>query len=317
LQLLHGHLNIDERLQGENQFSQGLGKVFAVTGSFLQYYQTKFNLPASLHYILRLWPSANADMISYAGDRHIDSIGASYNYSMYRSTLPLNSGRALCYANLNRTLTYLRDFYPEVKIEAGLTDMRQRRMVRRDFISTASGILVSDGTHIAGYTKLHDISEVILADSPFGTFELESLHYCQALNSEVKVGIAFDKSRVEYNHSFLNRLYPELDMIKAVLKCYSQHKFWARTENINSLISKVSAGIGHNISRMEIQAILRILADLGLCRLEKSGSIMAINSMELDNISSSVYNSPYYLEGLAEKQVLSEWEMVLNKHLVW
>jgi hypothetical protein len=44
---------------------------------------------------------------------------------------------------------------------------------------------------------------------------------------------------------------------------------------------------------------------------------MAINSMELDNISSSVYNSPYYLEGLAEKQVLSEWEMVLNKHLVW
>jgi single-stranded-DNA-specific exonuclease len=141
LQLLHGHLNIDERLQGENQFSQGLGKVFAVTGSFLQYYQTKFNLPASLHYILRLWPSANADMIpSYAGDRQIDSIGASYNYSMYRSTLPLNSGRALCYANLNRTLTYLRDFYPEVKIEAGLTDMRQRRMVGRRYAFSLSAV---------------------------------------------------------------------------------------------------------------------------------------------------------------------------------
>ncbi|PKM77619.1 MAG: single-stranded-DNA-specific exonuclease RecJ [Firmicutes bacterium HGW-Firmicutes-15] len=319
LQLLHGHLSREERVWGQNQLTEGASKVFLTTRSFLQYYESSFGLPTGLRYMVRLWPLATPDQdTSNCWQREIETIEQRDKFTLYRSSnRPVNSGRALVYANLGRTVNSLRDEYPELKVEAGLTDMRQRRAVRREFMGVHSGILVSDGTHTSGWPNVGSINEVTLADSPLGRYELAPLIDNLRVDNEIKVGVAFDRNSVERNHIFLNSLYPEIDAVQAVLRFYVQNRRRLNSVNIDSLASQISAELHQEYSRMELQSIMRILADLGLCRVEKSGSIMGINSMDVDNAISSICNSPYYLEGLAEKQVLAEWEKDLNKYLVW
>ncbi len=319
LQLLHGHLSIEERVGGQKQLAEGVGKVFLTTRSFLQYYESNFGLPTSLRYMVRLWPLVMPDQDTWnSGQREIETIEQGNKFTLYRSSNgPVNSGRSLVYANLGRTVNSLRDVYPELKVEAGLTDMRQRRAVRREFIDVTSGVLVSDGTHTTGWLDVGSINEVILADSPFGIYELSPFSDCLGVHNEIKVGVAFDRVSVERNRTFLNRLYPELDTVQAVLTFYMQNRLRLRSESIDSLAKKISTELHQMYTRMEMLPIMRILADLGLCRFDKSGNIMAINTMDVDNTISGICNSPYYLEGLAEKQVLAEWEMELNKYLVW
>ncbi len=318
LHFLHGQLSLEERAWGQDQLTRGVDKVFVTTESFMQYYHNKFDLPPGLEYILRLWPMAQTDhIISNPAHYEIENIVSGHNYVLYRTNAPLNGNRALLYANLTKTINMLRHDYPEMQVEAGLTDMRQRRAARRDFMGLASGILVSDGTHTSGYPGIGGINEVILADSPMGRYELEPFNECWSPNNEKKVGIAFDSTSIKHNRVILDRLYPGADKIQAVLTFYVQNRQKLRSENIDSLAGKISAGLGQAYSRMEMQAIMRVWGDLGLCRMEKSGSIMAINSIGLDKISSSICNSPYFLEGLAEKRVLAEWEMELNKYLAW
>lgn len=319
LQLLHGHLSIEERVWGQHQLAQGVGKVFLTTQSFLQYYQNNFDLPIGLRYMVRLWPPAMPDQdISNSGQREIETIEQVDKFTLYRSSDGLvNSGRAFVYANLAKTVNSLRDEYTELKVEAGLTDMRQRRAVRREFMGATSGILVSDGTHTSGWPNVGGINELILADSPLGRYELASFSDYLREDHKMKVGVAFEKTSLERNRNFLNRLYPEVDAVQVVMTFYIQNRLRLSSENIDSLASKISAELHQEHSRMELLAIMRILADLGLCRFDKSGSIMGINSIGVDNTISSICNSPYYLEGLAEKQILAEWEMELNENMVW
>jgi single-stranded-DNA-specific exonuclease len=319
LQLLHGHLSIQERISGQNQLADGVGKVFVTTQSFLQYYQNNFNLPMGLRYMLRLWPLYMTDLDTpNPSQQEIETIGQKYNYNLYLSSdVPVNSRKALVYANLTKTVNSWTDKYPQIKVEAGLTDMRQRRTVCREFMEASNRFLVSDGTHTTGRNNFSGINQVILADSPLGRYELAPFSDSLQVDHEIKVGVAFDRSSIERNRNFLKRLYPELDAIQSVLTFYMQNRLRLSSENLDSLAIKLSTMLSQEYSRMEMLAIMRILADLGLFQLGKSGSIMGINPIDVGNKISSICNSPYYLEGLAEKQVLDEWEKELNKYLVW
>jgi single-stranded-DNA-specific exonuclease len=318
LQLLHGHLSIEKRTSGQNQLAKGVGKVFLTTESFLQYYQKNFELPMGLSYIVHLWPLAMQHHNKLnLGEREIETIHAD-KFSFYRSSdVQLDSGRVLVYANLGRTVNSLRKNYKYLQVEAGLTDMKQRRAVRREFMEVAKGVLVIDGTHTTGRTNFGCINQVILADAPFGRYEIASFIDSLRMENEIKVGLAFDRSSLKHNHSFLNRLYPDPDMVQATLAILRQNGLRMSSENTDKLVSRIRSELQPEYSRMELLSIMRILADLGLCRIEKSGSIMAINSMDVDNTMNRICSSPYYLEGLAEKQVLAEWETELNKYLVW
>jgi len=116
---------------------------------------------------------------------------------------------------------------------------------------------------------------------------------------------------------YLRRIYPESIIVQTLIDYCLQECRRLGKEDVDKLVDRVGQHYKRQYSRLEILAVMRILADLGLCRFEKSGSIMAINSMEAARKSFDICKSPYYLEGLAEKQILADWEMELNRYLVW
>jgi single-stranded-DNA-specific exonuclease len=317
VQAVHAHLGLGARKRAQEELAQGQGRVFISTRSFIQYHQDKHDLPANLRYIVRMWPLAKAeqDALDF-GNRELETIRQADHLIFYRTREFSGDGQVLLYANLGTTVQRLKNNYSGLNIEAGLTDMSQRRAVRRDFIAAMSGALLSDGTHTAGH-YISKVGEFILVDSPLGRFELASITDYLNPKQEIKIAVGFDKTSFERNHDFLNRLYPSLGTIEEVLLYCLRFKPSRSGTSMDTLLASIDLHFNKVYSRMEILAVLRILADLGLCRFEKSGSIIAINFVNAKNSLEGVCNTPYYLEGLAEKQVFADWEMELNKELVW
>ncbi|MDD4802410.1 MAG: hypothetical protein PHF24_05645, partial [Syntrophomonas sp.] len=319
IQPLHGHLGIEERAYALNQLIKGTGKVFPITQPLLDYFLNRYDLPLNLRYVIRLWPLdiIGADPLNN-NQLEIMTIRDKFNHILYhRKEIPIISARYFVYANLAKTINTWREKYPYLKAEAGLKDMKQRRAVRREFIEAGTGILVSDGTHTSGWSGFGSVDEVILADSPLGSYELTPLRDWLPNNNEVKIGVAFDRTSIERNQKYLHQLYPDADTVQEVFDFYKDNKARLRSVSIDELSGKINSGLHRKYSRLNILSIVRILADLGLCRFEKSGSIMAINPLNNNNSLSSIIDSPYYREGLAEKKALLEWENKLKNSMVW
>ena len=315
---IHGHLNLEGKLLAQKQLAQGAGMVFLITRSFLQYFQNSFSLPANLRFMVRMWPIAGQDEdLLNLGNCDIETIERMDKFSLYRSREIADRGRVVVYANLSKTVNHLNNHHPGINIESGLMDMRQRRAVRKLYMGNAKGVLLSDGTHTAGWPHISEIDEIILADSPLGWYELASVTDYLSSSEGLRIGVTFEKTSLEYNRDFLNRLYPNIDTVQEFLSYYIKYTPGSSRVKVDELVSNIGIHLNKKYSRLEILSALRILADLGLCRFEKSGSIIAINFVNAENSATNICNTPYYLEGLAEKQVLTEWEMKLNNSLVW
>ena len=315
VQILHGHLEKEDRIQLQNQLARGVGKVFMITRAFLHYYQNHFNFPANLRYIVRMWPGA--EDFPVAENVETETIEPAPKFTFYRSPgLAATQGRVLVYANLPKTVKLLKNNYPKIRVESGLMEMRQRRAIRREYLVDNGGVLLSDGTHTAGWNHIRAFDEMILADSPLGLFELAAYTDYLTGGGELRIGVAFEKGSLEYNRNYLQHLYPNIEVIKGVMTYLRQNgdrqgvKMDGMPANLNMNTNKKQA-------RLEMLSALRILADLGLCRFRKSGSIMPINREDTDSLLDIIGNSLYYLEGIAEKEVLNDWEMLLNKGLEW
>lgn len=319
LQILHGHLFPEGKKTGLNQLSQGAGKVFLITDAFLHYVCRKFKLPDNLRYVVQMWPtSGEHDILSQYSHITMDSVGQNPPMFFYRTQgLASLGGNVWVYANKAKTVRYLSDKLSGISVESGLSDMIKRRAVRRAYAAGAGGVILTDGTHTAGGAYIGSISQIILADPPLGLYEMASFTDYMPVEAEVSVGVAFAPSDISNNHRYLERLYPSQDKVDGLLKLfwrYTTRQPKIRTENLTAQIEIDSQ---HQFDRLEILSVLRILADLGLCGFEKSGSIMAIYSDSAGKSLCNIGDSPYYQEGLAEKKILAEWEMKLNKSLVW
>lgn len=316
---LHGHLQPADRILAQNKLSRGNGQVFLITRSFLQYYQNNMGLPGNLRYMVRMWPGASPDG-DLANHSHLEleNLEQSAKLVLYHSReIPADGGHILVYANQPQTVRHFNDNYPEIKVEAGILDMSQRRAVRRKYTSGAQGIMLSDGTHTAGWPHISEIDGMILADSPLGLYEIAALTDYLRIGQELRVGVAFEKNSLAVNHRYLERLYPEMETVRTVMKIFNQIEDSRRELKMDDLVSIINRYGNKQYARLEILSVLRVLADLDLCRFEKSGNIRGIYSEDAEKLISSVCNTPYYMEGLAEKQILADWEMELNNALVW
>jgi len=319
VQPLHGHLQPADRILAQNKLSRGNGQVFLITRSFLQYYQNNMGLPGNLRYMVRMWPGASPDG-DLANHSHLEleNLEQSAKLVLYHSReIPADGGHILVYANQPQTVRHFNDNYPEIKVEAGILDMSQRRAVRRKYTSGAQGIMLSDGTHTAGWPHISEIDGMILADSPLGLYEIAALTDYLRIGQELRVGVAFEKNSLAVNHRYLERLYPEMETVRTVMKIFNQIEDSRRELKMDDLVSIINRYGNKQYARLEILSVLRVLADLDLCRFEKSGNIRGIYSEDAEKLISSVCNTPYYMEGLAEKQILADWEMELNNALVW
>ena len=319
VQILHGHLEAEDRTWVQNQLAHGVGKVFMITRAYLDYCQQHLNLPANLRYMVRMWPAATPDpYLAGVENMEIETIEPVKKVTLCHSPgLDAREGRVMVYANLPATVKHFKNNYPEIRVESGLIDMRQRRSIRREYLADKGGILLSDGTHTAGWNQVRAFDDMILADSPLGLYELAAFTDCLTWGQELRIGVSFTRPNLEYNRNYLQRLYPDVNVVNEVEAYFRQNGSRKGRVRADEMLANLNMNTGKHYSRLEMLSILRILADLGLCRFQKSGSIMAINCEGAGKPVESLRNTPYYLEGLAEKQVFNDWEMLLNKELEW
>lgn len=319
LAILHGCLSPGERNRLQNQLAAGAGKVFLITGAFLRYLSNKQDLPGNLRYMVRMWAPAYhaADGIDFK-NIEIEALEQTSRIVLCPNRqIVLDRGNTLIYANQPRTIKHFHEICSSISIEAGVPDMKQRRAARRNYALSPRGIMVSDGTHTAGWPDIGKINDMILADSPLGFYELASYTDYMQAEKDFRVEVAFAQKDLSVNRRYLDRLYPDARTASAIIRLLLQYEGKRKGLEPVRLAEKIGSDCHNRYGRLEILAGLRILADLDLCRIQKSGSIMAINSDDAQNLVTEISGTPYYMEGLAEKEILAEWEMELKKALVW
>lgn len=314
--VLHGHLSPEQRGIGERLLNKGDRCVYLVTSAFLHYYQRRASFPANLRFIVYLWPgSSPANSILQLQNVEAQIIEQTRQYRFYIATeSEITPGRILLYANLPRTVKGFNILHRRMRVESGVTDMKARRQLRREYWLDEDGLLISDGTHIVNSLGSKGFDKLILADSPLGLYELASLAESY-LDQEIGVGVAFNRGNLHTNQLFLNRLYPNLELVNQVwlrLLHYKTYEDGIHWEDLQAFICSEL-----KLTRLEVASAIHILADLNLCHYQKKGSIMAINRGSSDNYIESLDSSLYWREGLAEMQILSDWEQILTSGLEW
>lgn len=314
---IHGHLPREERSQRQEMLSRGTAAFYMMTASSLTLFRQQVPWPANCRYVIRLWPlgPATGDFC-WSEDVEIEEIQPNVEFSMYHDPgEPVPGKRVLVYANLPATINRLRETWPDIQIESGLSDMGQRIRIRRRYWSDPQGALVSDGTRTIGWSAADRFEKLVLLDSPLGWYELSLLAERWGETANHKIGVAFEPAALAINRQFLDRLYPSLaavNQVWAILLRASSRGGRCRVDDIASALEDKFAG-----SRLETLSALHILADLNLCHLQKRSSIMAINRGISGDHIDSLDSSPYWMEGIAERLVLSDWEERLISSLEW
>jgi single-stranded-DNA-specific exonuclease len=87
-------------------------------------------------------------------------------------------------------------------------------------------------------------------------------------------------------------------------------------QELTELTGNIAGFLQRRLAASDILPVLQILSDLGLCQVKKKGSIMKIKFINREVSSLDISESPYYLEGIAEKRTFARLEEELHKYLV-
>lgn len=209
----------------------------------------------------------------------------------------IGSGRRIIYTNRRKTLrTMSRDGDLQ---EAGLTDINERIKLRRRFLDEEPRWIFWDGTFGGGLPQV-PADQVILGDSPFGWYEVENL---LAQTGEVKeIVVAFSGDDLQWNQKHLEHLYPDGEYI-----CLLYERLRRRRGNIRLSKDALTDSRGMNGRNQALLSGLRVLYQLGRCRIVKRADHYEIHAVIRDLNLSDLEASPFYLEGIQEKKVLDKW----------
>lgn len=316
---IHSHLNPVWLEHTVKHFRQGTNRVYITTLSYLHYYHLRFEMPENLRYIVRLWSTSRAGSF-WDGLKRLEVEDwqlAKVAIHPGSDFLERSQGKTVMYANLAASVSYYREKYPLAHVESGLADPQARRKIRLDYLQDGEKLLISDGTHTPGRPYLSQLEKIVLADSPLGHYELAAWTDYLPSAQEMAVEVTFNREKLEYNRNYLRRLYPPVEVIEAVLSAYRGFSGSEAAIPAQQLGVSISRQLGGKYTGMEILASLRIAADLGLCRFEKSGSIMAAKQLRDHDQHLDSEASPYLLEGKAELEMLADWELELNRAMGW
>ncbi|MGI5911630.1 MAG: single-stranded-DNA-specific exonuclease RecJ [Syntrophomonadaceae bacterium] len=308
---LHGHIHPSKRANLIDGFSQGLNRVYLVTIAFINYYLSKYSLPEKIKRIFALNPDqAIIDLQEKYQNCYIKTLQAPGRYTFTLGLADYDKrDRVLLYANRKTTVDSVTRNMENLCIEAGINDIRQRRTIRRNFMQYG-GVLVSDGANTS-VTGL-DNTEVFFADAPYSIYEAEMVLNQLAAGTEKKARILFNRVDFEFNHRYLQRIYPGADLLKGMLIYCKKVRSNPFTTNLADIKAFLKAYLGQDTKPLEIMSALAIMADLDLCQFKKKGSIMAIKLNDHDYSKLNIKDSIYYLEGRAEKKELSRFQRYLK-----
>ncbi|NLO20552.1 MAG: single-stranded-DNA-specific exonuclease RecJ [Syntrophomonadaceae bacterium] len=303
---LHGRLPARQRKKFELDFGQGSPKIYLMTLSYLRFLLENYDCPARLRLLIQAWPDTmEQNMHCCLRNCEIETMDGKLKNMEWKRVDQAWAypGKTLIYANRPKTIKHISEQIPTIKIDAGLSSLNQRRKVRQEFWQTQNSALLTDGAYSGCNTFEDKFDQALFADAPFSIFEAR-LVLEQLQEGSVSAGALFSQQDIRLNCNYLNRIYPERDMVESVwegLQAFGKGLIYME---IAELVSKLNRSMGKDYSTLELLGVLYVLVDLGLCQMDKKGSIIEIKLKNTENKQLQVSKSPYYLEGKQEKQAL-------------
>lgn len=314
---LHGKLPTSKRKMYQDDLLKEKNKIYVISVPYLRYFLENKALPSRLRLLVQAWPDTiDKNLLYYVRNLDIETIEEKVR--MMEWTLsPVNSdypGRTLIYANRKKTIQKIIRKFPSSRIEAGVGDINERRKIRQDFWQTSSKILITDGSYSGCNTYDFKFDQVLFADAPFSYYETRFVLE-QVKDECSSAGILFTSKDIRLNRNYLGRMYPEPEILKTVLEwfhSFGRNPIYMEISDLALLLEKY---VGREFKPFDMFPVLYILVDLGLCQIDKKGSIIEIKFKTLEKTKLSISRSPYYLEGKHEKQSFVNLVNDLNKFL--
>ncbi|MGI5920148.1 MAG: single-stranded-DNA-specific exonuclease RecJ [Syntrophomonadaceae bacterium] len=320
VKVLHGRLQDSTRKAVQKQFFSGEAGIFLITEPYFKYLSHRASLPDNLHYIVLIWLQDENQEWGKLGQRfELDKIPAWNsplgNVQIRKGWHYSGSKRTIVYANRLQTLEKLNNRFAHVSREAGITSLSSRRLIRREFYNARTGALICDGACTSDFWPLENVDEVVFADVPYGNFEVAALLEQVKNNEGLEISLLFDQQDITFNRSYLSKTYPNIRAIKDVWFYFQQTGCKPITAELKEITGKISSFLEQPFSPSHLLPILLILSELGLCQAKKKGSIMEIKFTRSATSILDISESPYYLEGVAEKKAFCRLENELHKYL--
>lgn len=321
LHKLYGNQARDSREESEELLSSAYPGVYLISQAYLRYYLRKKDLPANLSYIVVLCPEDLPDNIWESIKKHEVEVEHFYPSQIlnYKRTDDIKSllDKSVVYTNRKSTIEQVSTNIYDPIVEAGINDYTLRERLRKEFEQNKKRTFFSDGVLINLYGEISEVEKIILADAPFGKFEIISLYNQVAASRDIELYISFKESDIENNKQYLNGIFPDISLIKATIAYFQKRKYSHIIENELILANALGKEINKQIKPWNLYPILHILVDLGLCQMKKQGSMIEIKFLAVQNSQLDISNSPYYLEGIEEKNSLDRFCEEIREKKLW
>jgi len=310
---LHGHLPAAQRQAREQALLSGKPGVYLLSSAYRYYLQKKTDQHIDsicTREILRSQAHAAAGYDEDSWGMALGAINPDIDAYITESAQIPGKGKFAVYVNRHRTIQNWKALAEPLFLEAGLKDVQLRRMIRGQFSRAKEGFLLTDGN--ACGMPIDELDGIWMADLPFSVAEVNLILSGMGAGVSSPLVLRYNQSQVDANRQYLNQAYPDMEYIRSIwsaLRYLGQSQLYGELSQFCRRLSPIAR---QEVTTAGLEAALHILADLGLCQFKKKGSIMAIQLMFDANNSRNISNSPYYLEGLAEKKRFRIWSIEFN-----
>lgn len=308
---LHGRIYVDERNRLQSLLEKGSAGIFLITKAYLDYYLQIKPLPDNLKHIIDIWPNLTKEL-DQLDNMVIDNLFETRKMRFRKDKVDIRkTKRAVVYANRSSTVKRFASQFENIIITAGQADYRKRNILKRQFLTQDQGIILLDGAYDYHGHDIGNVDAIHLADVPFSYYESILVMNQIGATEDVEMVTLFTDTDIESNKKYLIRNYPDIETVRKVLAYFQGLKTGFIQSEINELNDKVANFINKDRETFYLLPVLLILADLGLCRVKKKGSIIEITFNKVSNLVLDISNSPYYLEGIVEKTAFIDWEQMI------
>lgn len=292
---LHGCLPKEERLTATRALSSSQPKLYLTTRAcwhYLKKHGVQINPDI---YVVQFWPTATTDAEISDAENNLDQSSL---------LLELNQDPR---CDGKHTLLYITEPETRQKIEEQLSE----------YVTDRNRLYITAAAELASRLN-QKIDQVILADPPYSVYEAQLLKFPLNNHRTTPVQVCFGPGQFKLSQKRLQDVYPERKTIRPIyswLRLAGQQGFISG--DIDTMANEVSNRENLIVSGRQLLGLLQILSDLGLCQYRKKGSIIEIKMQSSSTTTWDLADSPYYLEGQAEKRALLEWEQRLKKQFAW
>ncbi|MBO8159297.1 single-stranded-DNA-specific exonuclease RecJ [Thermosyntropha sp.] len=301
---LHGRISLEKRNEIKKRLIDGNNKIFLMTKAFFDYMVKKGDLDR-LPLIIQVMLKGSFD--SGYTLMHFDERKKKrfFNIKWMKDWQYTEPKKVLMYTNRKSTVQLWKEKIPDLLIEAGEDNLRIREGLRRGFSYGDKGVLLTDG---AAGISVYGLDELVFADMPLNIYEALMVTEQIVAADEVRSIALFNPEKIYEHDDFLKRNYPDLDTVKKVLVYLLQAGKNPLCFEIDKLAADISNFVAREMKPSDLIPVFYILIDLGLCQIRKKGNIMKIKLIKPNVSKIDISDSPYYLEGLAEKKAFCEFK---------